>query len=71
MAESDRFVELVTRCRTRCLWFVGVDVLPSDRNAQLQFLAWIERYGDRDDFVEARRLRQWLSRSSSAAFSVS
>jgi hypothetical protein len=30
-------------------------------------LAYIEKYGDREVFVEARRLRQWLSQVSSAS----
>ncbi|MCU0254235.1 MAG: hypothetical protein MUE47_06810 [Acidobacteria bacterium] len=71
MTESEQFDALVRRCRATCLWFVAPDVAPRDREAQFQFLAWIERYGDRDEFVMARKLKAWLSHHSSATFSVS
>lgn len=71
MTESEQFAALVRRCRTTCLWFVAPDVTPRDRAGQIQFLAWIERNGDREDFVAARKLKAWLPLHSSAAFSVS
>lgn len=71
MTESAEFVRLVGRCRQTCLWFVDPAALPADREGQLMFLGWIERHGDRDDFIAARKLKAWLSQNSSAAFSVS
>lgn len=32
---------------------------------------YIERYGRRSDYLEARKLRQWLLQNSSEAFAVS
>lgn len=71
MTKSDRYVELVNRCRTHCLWFTASNVVPRDRDAQLYTLTCIERYGGRSDFVEARKLKQWLSQHTSEAFAVS
>ena len=68
---SEEFVDLVRSSRSRCLWFTDPDHLPTDREAQLELLRLIQRYGTREDYVRARRLRQWLSQRSSATFSVS
>jgi hypothetical protein len=68
---SKDFVELIARCRTTCLWFVDRDKIPAAREAQQYVLECVERYGNREDFVVARRLKQWLSQHSSAAFAVS
>jgi hypothetical protein len=57
---------LVETCRDRCLWFLAPDHLPADREQALRALAYIERYGDRQAFVEARELRRCLSPNSSA-----
>jgi hypothetical protein len=71
MFESNEFVELVNQCRVSCLWFTAPDRIPSEREQQLELLRLVERYGNRDQFVRARRLRQWLLQSSSGEFSVS
>jgi hypothetical protein len=71
MDPSQEFEDLIARCRERCLWFVAPDRLPAERELQLYFLDCIERYGNRDDFVQARKLKQWLSQHSSARFVVS
>ncbi len=68
---SKDFVDLVRSSRARCLWFTDPDHLPSEREAQLELLRLVERYGTREQYARARRLRQWLSQSSSATFSVS
>jgi|SoiMethySBSTD1v2_1073268.scaffolds.fasta_scaffold1376960_2 hypothetical protein len=70
MGESQDFVDLVRTARRRCLWYF-VDDLPAERDLQLDTLELIKRYGNRDDYVKARRLEQWLRQHSSAAFSVS
>jgi hypothetical protein len=56
---------LVETCRDRCLWFLAADHLPADREQALRALEYIERYGDRQAFVEARKLRRCLSPISS------
>jgi hypothetical protein len=68
---SAEFTDLLAECRQRCLWFLSSDAAPSTRETQLEVLRLIERYGNREDFVNARRLRTWLSRNSSETFSVS
>lgn len=70
-SESKDFTDLIARCRNRCLWFLRPDAMPSGRQAQLRVLDYVERYGNHDDFIAARRLRQWLSQHSSEAFAVS
>lgn len=76
MTESQEFVDqefvgLVQAARRRCLWYFAADDLPAERDLQLDTLQLIKRYGNRDDYVRARRLEQWLRQHSSAAFSVS
>lgn len=71
MDASREFVELITRCRRTCLWFLDPDKLPAEREAQLYLLDCVERYGGRDDFIAARKLKTWLSQHSSKAFAVS
>jgi hypothetical protein len=71
MAVSEEFVDLVQGARRRCLWYFTADDLPAERDLQLETLELIKRYGNRDDYVRARRLEQWLRQNSSVAFSVS
>ncbi len=71
MCESREFVELVSQSRVSCLWFTAPDRVPTSRSQQLTILQLVERYGNRDQFVRARRLRHWLLQNSKAAFSVS
>ena len=70
MNESVQFVELVEEYRDRCLWFFKAGT-PKERDAQLYALDCIERYGDRNAFIQTRELKQWLSRHSNEAFAVS
>lgn len=71
MSASSEFVELVEAARGRCLWFFAPDDLPAERDLQIQTLDLIKRYGNREDYLRARRLEEWLRRNSSAAFSIS
>jgi hypothetical protein len=71
VAESGEFFELIERCRQRCLWFTNPGSVPTDRATQIELLKLVERYGTRAEFVEAKRLREWLSQSCNAAFSGS
>jgi hypothetical protein len=68
---SQEFVELIASCRTTCLWFLDPDVLPAERELQLYTLDCVERYGNREDFIRARRLKQWLLQNSNEAFVIS
>jgi hypothetical protein len=72
MTESQELVvDLVQAARRRCLWYFASDDLPAERDLQLDTLELIKRYGNRNDYVRARRLEQWRRQHSSAAFSVS
>ena len=71
MDPSQEFLELITSCRTTCLWFLDPDALPAERESQLYTLDCVERYGNRDDFIRARRLKQWLLQNSNEAFVIS
>jgi len=71
MDASREYSELIGRCRATCLWFFAPDQIPTDRDAQLYALECVERYGSRDDFIVARRLKRWLLQHSSERFVVS
>jgi len=58
---------LVERYRDRCLWFLREDFVPQTVEQALLALEQIEKHGDREAFVEARRLRQWVLQLSSAS----
>ena len=60
-----QLAELIERYRLRCLWFLAEDFVPETHEQAVRVLEYIERYGDREGFVQARRLKQWLSRSIS------
>ncbi|MBN1421112.1 MAG: hypothetical protein JXP34_20235 [Planctomycetes bacterium] len=47
-----------------CLWYLRKDPIPADRSRVIDLLRRIEERADRATFVQARKLRQWLSRSS-------
>lgn len=56
---------LVDDYRTRCLWFLRDDLYPETPEEALRVLQQIERHGDREAFIRAGRIRQWLSQTSS------
>jgi hypothetical protein len=64
---EQQLVELIEHYRVRCLWFLAEDFVPATPEQAVRVLEYIERYGDREGFVQARRLKQWLSPSISEA----
>jgi hypothetical protein len=52
--------------RSRCLWYMREDYVPSTVEERLQVLDAIQRHGDRDAFVAADRFKRWLSARSSS-----
>lgn len=68
---DDELRALIDEYRTRCLWFLRPDHYPVTREEMLRVLRYIERHGDREGFVRAARLRQWLSPISSARSAAS
>ena len=69
MTESE-FLEkldgLIKQYRDQCLWFLRKDLLPREPAQILRILGSIEKHADREGFIQARQLRQWLSQNSSA-----
>jgi len=57
--------QLVDAYRDQCLWFLRADYYPADRQEVLRTLDYIGRYGDREAFLRAGELIQWLSPNSS------
>lgn len=51
---------LVAECRAQCLWYLREDFAPSSVEEALRALRAIEQHGNRDAYVKARQLRQWL-----------
>lgn len=60
------FNTLVRRNRRACLWFMRDDYVPVDASGMLKVLRSLEQHGDRETFIQARRLTRWLSQHSSA-----
>ena len=60
-AAINRLVELN---RLRCFWFAPGEYLPANDVQRLRALDHIERHGDREAFMRARELRDWLSHHS-------
>jgi len=56
---------LINENRVRCLWFLREDFLPEDRDGLVRAMKYIEQRGDRETYIKARRIREWLSRNSS------
>ena len=54
---------LVRQNRPQCLWFMREDYLPRSATEADRALAEIELHGDRRAWIEARRIRAWLSQS--------
>jgi hypothetical protein len=57
---------LVTRTRASCLWFAREDYSPESASEAISCLEKIQRQGDRNTYVQARRLREWLLLKSRA-----
>jgi len=72
MGEVPEVVDrLVDEYRQRCLWFLRSEYYPVTDTERLQVLEYIERYGDREAFRRAAKIRRWLSQTSSARSAVS
>jgi hypothetical protein len=61
---------LVAAHRDRCLWFLAPDFQPTDDQSAIRALRYIERYGSKAAFEQARILRTWLQQHSSANSAV-
>jgi hypothetical protein len=62
----ENVTRLVAEHRDRCLWFLAPDFLPTDDESAIRAMRYIERYGDKAAFEQARSLRTWLQQHSSA-----
>ena len=68
---QSRLEPLMEKYRVRCLWFLSPQYLPDTPESALRVLEYIERYGDRQAYLEAEDLKQWLSQNFSAPSAVS
>jgi hypothetical protein len=66
----DNITRLVAEHRDRCVWFLTPDFQPTDDASAIRALRYIERYGDKAAFEQARSLRTWLQQHSSANSAV-
>jgi hypothetical protein len=55
---------LILRYRDTCLWFMRDDVRPMSPADAIGILRLIEKHGDMEAFIEARQLKEWLSRNT-------
>ena len=58
---------LVSKDRDSCFEFYRENFIPRTRRQAIIALDSIERYGDPEAFIEARRLKEWLLHNSSEA----
>jgi hypothetical protein len=63
---TEKFNALVRCNRRACLWFMRDDYTPADASGMLKVLRSIEQHGNRETFIQARRLSRCLSQHSSA-----
>ena len=56
---------LIQENRARCLWFLREDFLPVDPEGLARAMTYIERRGNRESYIKARRIRECLSHNSS------
>ena len=68
---TEQLLRLIEAARPQCLWFLSEDYIPSGPEETRRVLTYLERYGDRETFLAARRLSRWLSRDSSGSSAVS
>jgi hypothetical protein len=68
---QSRLEPLMNKYRARCLWFLTPDYLPDTPESALRVLEYIERYGDRQAYLEAEELKKWLSQNYSAPSAAS
>jgi len=66
----ENVTRLVAEHRDRCLWFLASDFQPTADESVIRALRYIERYGDKAAFEQARSLRTWLQQHSSANSAV-
>ncbi len=62
--------ELIAAHRADCLWFLREGEVPRDPSRLADVLRQLEQHADRATFVQARRLRDWLSRTSSGSSAI-
>lgn len=66
-AVLEEVARLVAEHRDQCLWFLAPDFRPTDDRSAIRALRYIERYGSKAAFEQARTLRTWLQQHSSAS----
>lgn len=64
-AAAEKVGAIVRRYRRRCLWFLREDYYPASLSQAVRAMEHIERHADRQGYIRARSLKQWLLRNSS------
>ena len=65
---SEMLIPLITKYRDNCLWFLRENFIPVTIKEAFTVLNSIERYGDREAFIEVRRIKTWLLQNFSATY---
>jgi len=63
---SRTLIPLITKYKDSCLWFLREDFIPGTVKEALSVLNSIERYGDREAFIEVKRIKIWLLQNFNA-----
>lgn len=66
-APREEFLRLLREQRARCLWFLREEYVPETPEEIERVLGYLQRNGDRETYLAARRVSQWLSQDSSAS----
>lgn len=65
-SELTRQIEpLLEKYRESCLWYLQDDFIPTNENDIYFILEALENHGDREAFIEAGKIRTWLSQNFS------
>ena len=51
---------LIAKYKDSCLWFLQDNLIPETPKEAITVLDLIERYGNREAFIEVRRIKTWL-----------
>jgi len=60
----NKIIVLLGKQRDRCLWYVREDFIPTNLVEAKLILDAIEKHGDMEAFIEARKVKEWLLQKS-------
>ncbi|MDA3938895.1 MAG: hypothetical protein PF693_06265 [Spirochaetia bacterium] len=65
---SEMLMPHIIKYKDNCLWFLRENFNPVTIDEVFTVLDSIERYGDREAFIEVRRIKKWLLQNSSVTY---